>query len=235
MGAVMSFKASVLTLYPEMFPGPLGAALAGRALRDDKWQLETVQIRDFAPDKHRMVDDTPAGGSAGMVMKPDVVARALDSLEQDNRPRILMSPRGRPLTQDLVRELASGEGAVILCGRFEGVDERVIEARNLMEVSVGDYILSGGETGAIVLLDAIVRLIPGVMGNHESGETESFETGLLEHPHYTRPQEWEGRSIPAVLTSGNHKAVDQWRLEEAKRITRERRPDLWEAYQNRSK
>lgn len=231
----MSFKASVLTLYPEMFPGPLGAALAGRALRDDKWQLETVQIRDFAPDKHRMVDDTPAGGSAGMVMKPDVVARALDSLEQDNRPRILMSPRGRPLTQDLVRELAQGEGAVILCGRFEGVDERVIEARNLMEVSVGDYILSGGETGAIVLLDAIVRLIPGVMGNHESGETESFETGLLEHPHYTRPQEWEGRSIPAVLTSGNHKAVDQWRLEEAKRITRERRPDLWEAYQNRSK
>ncbi len=231
----MSFKASVLTLYPEMFPGPLGSALAGRALRDDKWQLETIQIRDFAPDKHRMVDDTPAGGSAGMVMKPDVVARALDSLEQDNRPRILMSPRGRPLTQDLVRELAAGEGAVILCGRFEGVDERVIEARNLMEVSVGDYILSGGETGAIVLLDAIVRLIPGVMGNHESGETESFETGLLEHPHYTRPQEWEGRSIPAVLTSGNHKAVDQWRLEEAKRITRERRPDLWEAYQNRSK
>ncbi len=231
----MTFKASVLTLYPEMFPGPLGSALAGRALRDDKWQLETVQIRDFAHDKHRMVDDTPAGGSAGMVMKPDVVARALDSLEQDNRPRILMSPRGRPLTQDLVRELASGEGAVILCGRFEGVDERVIEARNLMEVSVGDYILSGGETGAIVLLDAIVRLIPGVMGNHESGETESFETGLLEHPHYTRPQEWEGRSIPAVLTSGNHKAVDQWRLEEAKRITRERRPDLWEAYQNRSK
>ena len=231
----MSFKASVLTLYPEMFPGPLGSALAGRALRDDKWQLETVQIRDFAPDKHRMVDDTPAGGSAGMVMKPDVVARALDSLEQDNRPRILMSPRGRPLTQDLVRELASGEGAVILCGRFEGVDERVIEARNLMEVSVGDYILSGGETGALVLLDAIVRLIPGVMGNHESGETESFETGLLEHPHYTRPQEWEGRSIPAVLTSGNHKAVDQWRLEEAKRITRERRPDLWEAYQTKSK
>jgi len=235
MGAVMSFKASILTLYPEMFPGPLGSALAGRALRDDKWQLETVQIRDFAPDKHRMVDDTPAGGSAGMVMKPDVVARALDSLEQDHRPRILMSPRGRPLTQDLVRELASGEGAVILCGRFEGVDERVIEARNLMEVSVGDYILSGGETGAIVLLDAIVRLIPGVMGNHESGETESFETGLLEHPHYTRPQEWEGRSIPAVLTSGNHKAVDQWRLEEAKRITRERRPDLWEAYQKKSK
>lgn len=231
----MTFKASVLTLYPEMFPGPLGSALAGRALRDDKWQLETVQIRDFAPDKHRMVDDTPAGGSAGMVMKPDVVARALDSLEQDNRPRILMSPRGRQLTQDLVRELAAGEGAVILCGRFEGVDERVIEARNLMEVSVGDYILSGGETGAIVLLDAIIRLIPGVMGNHESGETESFETGLLEHPHYTRPQEWEGRSIPAVLTSGNHKAVDQWRLEEAKRITRERRPDLWEAYQNRSK
>lgn len=236
----MVFKATVLTLYPEMFPGPLGAALAGRALRDDKWQLEAVQIRDFASDKHRMVDDTPAGGSAGMVMKPDVVAKALDSLTpddeaQDNRPRILMSPRGRPLTQELVRELAQGEGAVILCGRFEGVDERVIEARNLQEISVGDYILSGGETGALVLLDAIVRLIPGVMGNHESGETESFETGLLEHPHYTRPQEWEGRSIPAVLTSGNHKAVDQWRLEEAKRITRERRPDLWEAYQAKKK
>lgn len=231
----MVFKASVLTLYPEMFPGPLGAALAGRALREDKWQLETLQIRDFAQDKHRMVDDTPAGGSAGMVMKPDVVARALDSLEADNRPRILMSPRGRPLTQELVRELAQGEGAVILCGRFEGVDERVIEARNLQEVSVGDYILSGGETGALVLLDAIVRLIPGVMGNHESGETESFETGLLEHPHYTRPQEWEGRAIPAVLTSGNHKAVDVWRLEEAKRITRERRPDLWEAYRAKSK
>jgi len=236
----MVFKATVLTLYPEMFPGPLGAALAGRALRDDKWQLETVQIRDFATDKHRMVDDTPAGGSAGMVMKPDIVAKALDSLASDaeivdNRPRILMSPRGRPLTQELVRELAQGEGAVILCGRFEGVDERVIEARNLQEISVGDYILSGGETGALVLLDAIVRLIPGVMGNHESGETESFETGLLEHPHYTRPQEWEGRSIPAVLTSGNHKAVDQWRLEEAKRITRERRPDLWETYSNKKK
>lgn len=231
----MVFKASVLTLYPEMFPGPLGSALAGRALRDEKWQLEAVQIRDFALDKHRMVDDTPAGGSAGMVMKPDVVARALDSVEQDDRPRILMSPRGRPLTQALVRELARGEGAVILCGRFEGVDERVIEARNLQEISIGDYILSGGETGALVLLDAIVRLLPGVMGNHESGETESFETGLLEHPHYTRPQEWEGRSIPSVLTSGNHRAVDQWRLEEAKRITRERRPDLWEAYQNRGK
>lgn len=231
----MVFKASVLTLYPEMFPGPLGSALAGRALRDEKWQLEAVQIRDFALDKHRMVDDTPAGGSAGMVMKPDVVARALDSVEQDDRPRILMSPRGRPLTQALVRELARGEGAVILCGRFEGVDERVIEARNLQEISIGDYILSGGETGALVLLDAIVRLLPGVMGNHKSGETESFETGLLEHPHYTRPQEWEGRSIPSVLTSGNHRAVDQWRLEEAKRITRERRPDLWEAYQNRGK
>lgn len=231
----MVFKASVLTLYPEMFPGSLGAALAGRALREDKWQLETVQIRDFAPDKHHMVDDTPAGGSAGMVMKPDVVARALDSVGTDNRPRILMSPRGRPLTQEMVRELASGEGAVILCGRFEGVDERVIEARNLQEISVGDYILSGGESAALVLLDAIVRLIPGVMGNHESGETESFETGLLEHPHYTRPQEWEGRSIPAVLTSGNHKAVEQWRLSEAKRITSERRPDLWEAYQAKHK
>lgn len=223
------FHASVLTLYPEMFPGPLGISLAGKALAEETWSLDTVQIRDFAEGRHRMVDDTPSGGGAGMVMKADVVARALDSVA-DDRPMLLMSPRGKPLTQKRVRELADGPGAIILCGRFEGVDERVIEARNLEEVSIGDYILSGGETAAIVLLDAIVRLLPGVMGNQQSGETESFETGLLEHPHYTRPQEWEDRSIPDILTSGNHGAIDKWRHAEAERITRERRPDLWSAY-----
>lgn len=224
------FHASVLTLYPEMFPGPLGVSLAGKALADAKWQLDTVQIRDFAEGRHRMVDDTPSGGGAGMVMKPDVIARALDSVA-DDRPMLLMTPRGAPLTQKRVRELAAGPGAIILCGRFEGVDERVIEARHLEEVSIGDYILSGGETAAIVLLDAVVRLLPGVMGNQQSGETESFETGLLEHPHYTRPQVWEERSIPDVLTSGNHGAIDKWRHAEAERITRERRPDLWDVYQ----
>lgn len=223
------FHASVLTLYPEMFPGPLGISLAGKALAESKWQLDTVQIRDFAEGRHRMVDDTPSGGGAGMVMKADVVARALDSVD-DGRPMLLMTPRGKPLTQERVRALADGAGAIILCGRFEGVDERVIEGRNLEEISIGDYILSGGETAAIVLLDAVVRLLPGVMGNRESGETESFETGLLEHPHYTRPQEWEGRAIPEILTSGNHGAIDKWRHEQAERITRERRPDLWEAY-----
>ncbi|MFC4626509.1 tRNA (guanosine(37)-N1)-methyltransferase TrmD [Daeguia caeni] len=225
-----AFHASVLTLYPEMFPGPLGISLAGKALNEGLWKLDTVQIRDFAQDRHRMVDDTPSGGGAGMVMKADVVARALDSVA-DERPMLLMTPRGKRLTQGRVRELADGPGAIILCGRFEGVDERVIEARNLEEVSIGDYILSGGETAAIVLLDAVVRLIPGVMGNRESGETESFETGLLEHPHYTRPQVWEGRSIPEVLTSGNHGAIAKWRLEQSERITRERRPDLWAAYE----
>ncbi|KAB2656798.1 tRNA (guanosine(37)-N1)-methyltransferase TrmD [Brucella tritici] len=224
------FHASVLTLYPEMFPGPLGTSLAGKALGEAKWQLDAVQIRDFAEGRHRMVDDTPSGGGAGMVMKPDVIACALDSVTDGHRPMLLMSPRGKPLTQKRVRELADGPGAIILCGRFEGVDERVIEARNLEEVSIGDYILSGGETAAIVLLDAIVRLLPGVMGNRESGETESFETGLLEHPHYTRPQVWEDRPIPEILTSGNHGAIDKWRHEQAERITRERRPDLWEAY-----
>ncbi|MGU3399090.1 tRNA (guanosine(37)-N1)-methyltransferase TrmD [Brucellaceae bacterium D45D] len=223
------FHASVLTLYPEMFPGPLGISLAGKALGESKWKLDTVQIRDFAEGRHRIVDDTPSGGGAGMVMKPDVVARALDSVA-DDRPMLLMSPRGKPLTQQRVRELAAGPGAIVLCGRFEGVDERVIEARNLEEVSIGDYILSGGETAAIVLLDAIVRLLPGVMGNQQSGETESFETGLLEHPHYTRPQVWEDRPIPDILTSGNHGAIDKWRHAEAERITRERRPDLWSAY-----
>lgn len=224
----MSFAASVLTLYPEMFPGALGVSLAGRALEAGTWSLETVQIRDFATDRHRTVDDTPAGGGAGMVMRADVLARAIDSAapKGDPRPRLLMSPRGKPLTQAKVRDLASGPGVVILCGRFEGVDQRLIEARDLEEVSIGDYILSGGEPAALVLMDAIVRLLPGVMGNDQSGEEESFENGLLEHPHYTRPQEFEGRPIPEVLISGNHAKIAKWRHDQAESLTRERRPDL---------
>lgn len=221
------FAATVLTLYPEMFPGPLGVSLSGKGLAKGLWSLDTVQIRDFAEGKHRSVDDTPAGGGPGMVLRADVVAKAIDSVASDDRPRLLMSPRGRPLTQGLVRELAAGPGVVILCGRFEGVDERVIEGRSLTEVSVGDYVLSGGEIAALVLLDAVVRLIDGVMGKIESGSEESFETGLLEYPHYTRPQVWEGRTIPEVLTSGDHGAIARWKRAEAERITRERRPDLW--------
>lgn len=222
------FRATVLTLYPEMFPGALGLSLAGRALEAGAWALNTVQIRDFATDRHRAVDDTPAGGGAGMVMRADVLARAVDhaSPAGDPRQRLLMSPRGKPLTQKRVRELAAGPGAVVLCGRFEGVDQRVIEARALEEVSIGDFILSGGEPAALVLLDAVVRLLPGVMGNAASGEEESFENGLLEHPHYTRPQDFEGRAIPEVLTSGNHGKIAAWRRAEAERLTQERRPDL---------
>ncbi len=222
----MAFKASILTLYPDMFPGHLGQALAGRALERSDWSLEAVQIRDFALDRHRSVDDTPSGGGAGMVLRPDVLARAIDSIANDGRPRLLMSPRGRPLTQQRVRELAEGEGVVIVCGRFEGVDQRVIEARHLEEVSIGDYILSGGEPAALTLLDAVVRILPGVMGNQLSGVHESFEGGLLEHPHYTRPQVFEDREIPAVLTSGNHAAIEAWRHEQAVKLTAERRPDL---------
>lgn len=223
----MTFRATILTLYPEMFPGHLGASLSGKALERGQWSIEPVQIRDFAEDKHRTVDDTPAGGGAGMVLKPDVLARAIDRVsENDDRPRLLMSPRGRPLTQERVRELAAGPGVVIVCGRFEGVDQRVIDARGLEEVSIGDYILSGGEPAALTLLDAVVRILPGVMGNELSGVHESFEGGLLEHPHYTRPQVFEGREIPAVLTSGNHGAIAKWREPEARRLTAERRPDL---------
>ena len=223
----MSFRATVLTLYPEMFPGHLGFSLAGKAMERGQWSIETVQIRDFAEDRHRTVDDTPAGGGAGMVLKPDILAKAIDHVSGgDNRPRLLMSPRGKPLTQQRVRELASGDGVVVVCGRFEGVDQRVIDARNLEEVSIGDYILSGGEPAALTLLDAVIRILPGVMGNALSGTHESFEDGLLEHPQYTRPQVFEGREIPSVLTSGNHAAIEKWRLEEARKLTAERRPDL---------
>lgn len=222
------FRASVLTLYPEMFPGPLGHALAGRALAGGLWALEAVQIRDFALDRHRSVDDTPAGGGPGMVMRADVLARAMDAVAppQDPRPRLLMTPRGTPLTQARVRELAAGPGAVILCGRFEGVDERIVAARGLEEVCVGDVVLSGGEAAALLLLDACVRLLPGVMGKAESGVEESFSSGLLEYPQYTRPQLFEGVPIPEVLTCGDHARIARWRHEQALAVTRERRPDL---------
>jgi tRNA (guanine37-N1)-methyltransferase len=225
----MTFAATVLTLYPEMFPGPLGASIAGRALRDGRWNLDAVQIRDFATDKHRSVDDTPAGGGAGMVLRADVVAAALDSVA-DTRPVLAMTPRGAPLTQARVRQLAGGEGVTILCGRFEGFDQRLFEARRIEEISIGDYILSGGEMGALVLLDACVRLLPGVMGAALSGVEESFESGLLEYPHYTRPQEWEGRTIPEVLRSGDHARIAAWRYAMAETDTRLRRPDLWERH-----
>jgi tRNA (guanine37-N1)-methyltransferase len=224
----MSFRASILTLYPEMFPGPLGVSLAGEALRKGLWSLDSHHIRDHGIGRHRNVDDNPAGGGAGMVLRCDVLAAAIDASvpSDDARPRLLMSPRGRRLDQALVRDLVAGEGVVIICGRFEGVDERVIEGRNLVEVSVGDYILSGGEMAAMVLLDACVRLIPGVMGKEASGQDESFENGLLEYPHYTRPREWEGRGLPEALLSGDHARIAKWRRAEAERITRERRPDL---------
>jgi tRNA (guanine37-N1)-methyltransferase len=223
------WRASVLTLFPELFPGPLGASLAGKALEKGLWDLAAVQIRDFATDRHRSVDDTPAGGGPGMVMRPDVLAAAIDAVGADPRPRLLMSPRGVPLTQARVAELSRGPGVVVVCGRFEGVDERVIAGRALEEVSVGDYVLSGGEPAAMVLLDACVRLIPGVMGKEESGLDESFARGLLEYPQYTRPQSWEGQDIPEVLLSGHHGKVSAWRQAQAEKLTRERRPDLWEA------
>ncbi|MGO4173418.1 tRNA (guanosine(37)-N1)-methyltransferase TrmD [Bosea sp. TAF32] len=224
----MPFRASILTLYPEMFPGPLGISLAGEGLRKGLWSLDTHQIRDHGIGRHRNVDDNPAGGGAGMVLRCDVLAAAIDAAvsADDARPRLLMSPRGRPLQQRQVRDWAEGPGLVIVCGRFEGVDERVIEGRNLIEVSIGDYILSGGEMAALTLLDACVRLIPGVMGKAASGEDESFENGLLEYPHYTRPREWEGRGLPDALLSGDHARIAKWRREQAEKITRERRPDL---------
>ena len=222
----MTWRATVLTIFPELFPGPLGASLAGKALASGIWSCEVVDIRSFATDKHRSVDDTPAGGGPGMVMRADVLARAIDAAAGDARPRLLMSPRGIPLTQSRVARLAEGAGAVLVCGRFEGVDERVIEARGLEEVSIGDYVLSGGEVAALVLLDACVRLLPSVMGRPASGEEESFAHGLLEYPHYTRPREWEGRTIPDVLLSGDHEKIAKWRREQAEKITKDRRPDL---------
>ena len=220
------WRASVLTIFPEMFPGPLGASLAGKALAAGIWSLETLDIRAAATDRHRTVDDTPAGGGPGMVMKADVLAKALDAVPHDTRPRLLMSPRGRPLTQRRVSELAHGNGVVVLCARFEGVDERLIAARGLEEVSIGDYVLSGGEIAAMALIDACVRLLPGVMGKLASGADESFSKGLLEYPQYTRPQEFEDQPIPEILLSGDHARVAAWRRAEAENLTRVRRPDL---------
>ena len=229
------WRATVLTLFPEMFPGPLGLSLAGRALAAGVWSLDAVDIRAHANDKHNTVDDTPAGGGPGMVMKADVLARAIDAAARDNRPRLLMSPRGAPLTQARVAALAKGDGVVVVCGRYEGIDERLIAARALEEISIGDFVLSGGEIAALALVDACVRLIPGVMGKEASGTEESFSEGLLEYPQYTRPAVFEGQGIPEVLTGGDHAKVKAWRKAEAERLTRERRPDLWAAYQNRPK
>ncbi|QMV00447.1 tRNA (guanosine(37)-N1)-methyltransferase TrmD [Devosia sp. D6-9] len=226
----MSFDADVITLFPDLFPGPLGASVLGRGMADGLWSLKTTQLRSFAHDRHHTVDDTPSGGGAGMVLKPDILAAAIDAIapEGDPRPKILMSPRGKPLTQVRARELALGPGAVIVCGRFEGVDQRVIEARQLEEISIGDYVLAGGEVAAMVLLEAVVRLIPGVLGGADSHADESFENGLLEYPQYTRPQVFEGREIPAVLTSGDHGKIAKWRRERSVELTKARRPDLLE-------
>ncbi|MGO8737984.1 tRNA (guanosine(37)-N1)-methyltransferase TrmD [Rhodoblastus sp.] len=223
------WAATVFTLYPEMFPGPLGLSMAGTALERRTWSLETKNIREHGLGRHRAVDDTPAGGGPGMVLRADVLAASVDATldPSDPRPRLLMSPRGAPLTQKMVRALSERTGVVIVCGRFEGVDERVIAGRGLEEVSIGDYVLSGGEMAALTLLDACVRLLPGVMGKGESGVDESFENDLLEYPHYTRPRDWEGRKIPDVLMSGDHARIARWRREQAEKLTRERRPDLW--------
>ncbi|MGC2777641.1 MAG: tRNA (guanosine(37)-N1)-methyltransferase TrmD [Bradyrhizobium sp.] len=228
------WRTTVLTLFPEMFPGPLGVSLAGRALSAGIWSLEARDIRASASDKHRSVDDTPAGGGPGMVLRADVLAASIDAAGiAPERPRLLMSPRGRPLTQTMARELAAGPGPLIVCGRFEGIDQRVIEARELIEVSIGDYVLSGGEIAALVLIDACVRLLPGVMGKLESGTDESFSDGLLEYPQYTRPQSFEGRTIPDVLTSGDHAKVAAWRRAQAEALTQARRPDLWADWRER--
>jgi tRNA (guanine37-N1)-methyltransferase len=234
MAHPMTFHATILTLYPEMFPGPLGLSLAGRAREEGKWGLDTVQIRDFAIDKHKTVDDTPAGGGAGMVLRVDVLAAAIDHAKGLNpdAPVLAMTPRGKPLSQARVRELAAGPGVIVLCGRFEGFDERIFAGREVEEVSVGDIVLSGGEPAAIMLLDACIRLLPGVMGAASSGAEESFENGLLEYPHYTRPAEWEGRTIPEVLRSGDHAKIAAWRKSQTEVDTRSRRPDLWERHED---
>jgi tRNA (guanine37-N1)-methyltransferase len=232
----MTWRATVLTLFPEMFPGPLGVSLAGKALASGVWELEARDIRDSATDRHRSVDDTPAGGGPGMVLRADILAAAIDAVAvAPDRPRLLMSPRGRPLTQSRARELAAGPGPLVICGRSEGVDQRVIEARKLEEVSIGDYVLSGGEIAAMALIDACVRLLPGVMGKAESASEESFSESLLEYPQYTRPQTFEGRPIPEILTSGDHAKVAAWRKAEAEALTRARRPDLWAAHESAAK
>ena len=234
--AAGGFRVRVLTILPEMFPGALAASLTGKALAQRIWSLEVLDIREFAGNKHRTVDDTPAGGGPGLVMKPDVVAAAIDHAQADapgdrgRWPVICLSPRGRPLTQARVRELAAGAGFTLLCGRFEGIDQRVLEARDVEEISIGDFVLTGGEIPAMALIDAVVRLLPGVLGNAESLVEESFSRGLLEHPHYTRPQVWEGRAIPEILLSGHHARIAEWRLSQAERLTKERRPDLWRAH-----
>ncbi len=234
--ATRSWRATVLTLFPEMFPGPLGVSLAGKALASNLWALEARDIRASATDRHRSVDDTPAGGGPGMVLRVDVLASAIDAADiAEGRPRLLMSPRGRPLTQSRVVELAAGPGPLIVCGRFEGVDQRVIEARRLEEVSVGDYVLSGGEIAAMALIDACVRLLPGVMGKQASSLEESFSAGLLEYPQYTRPQEFEGRPIPEILVSGDHARISGWRQAEAEALTKARRPDLWATKDNQKR
>ena len=228
----MSFHASILTLFPDMFPGSLGLSLAGKALREGTWSYEAVDIRSFARDKHRTVDDHLAGGGAGMVLKSDILARAIDGTAHKG-PRLLMSPRGAPLTQAKVRNLAAGDGCMIICGRFEGIDQRVIDSRGLEEVSVGDYVLSGGEPAALVLLDAVIRLLPGVMGHDQSHAEESFEDGLLEHPHYTKPNSFEDIEIPAILHSGDHAAIAKWKAQQREELTKLRRPDLWDKYVKR--
>lgn len=226
----MTWRAAVLTLFPEMFPGPLGLSLAGKALAEGLWSLETADIRDFASGKHRSVDDTPAGGGAGMVMRADIAAAAVDAARAAapaGTPTLYLSPRGTPLTQERVHALAQGPGAILLCGRFEGIDQRVLDARGIEEVSIGDYVLSGGDLAALVLMDACVRLLPGVVGNEGTHSEESFASGLLEYPHYTRPREWEGHPIPGVLLSGDHEKIATWRREQAESLTKARRPDLW--------
>ncbi|HEY6921803.1 MAG TPA: tRNA (guanosine(37)-N1)-methyltransferase TrmD [Methyloceanibacter sp.] len=232
----MTWRATVLTIFPEMFPGPLGLSLAGKALAEGKWALEAIDIRGFATDKHRSVDDTPSGGGAGMVMRADIAAAAIDAARASmpaGAPTIYLSPRGYPFMQEQARELAGGPGVILLCGRFEGIDERVLQARNVEEISIGDYVLSGGEIAAQVVIDAVVRLLPGVAGNESSLAEESFAQGLLEYPHYTRPREWEGRAIPEVLLSGDHKAIAKWRREQAEKLTKARRPDLWQTLPHR--
>ena len=229
----MPWRATVLTIFPEMFPGPLGLSLAGKALAEDKWALRTLDIRDFATDKHRSIDDTPSGGGAGMVMRTDIAATAIDAARADapaETPTVYLSPRGQPLSQGRVREFVAAPGIILLCGRFEGIDERVLDARNVEEISIGDYVLSGGELAAQVLIDACVRLLPGVAGNESSLAEESFAGDLLEYPHYTRPRLWEGRAIPEVLLSGDHEKIAEWRREQAEKITKERRPDLWQRH-----